>query len=306
MVGNSDSVPQSGATGVGANGTSIINDNSQLTQMLNMSTVAIQSKLLPFWREHPQLWFIQFESMIDPQCSDEQKFRYVLQQLQPTDIRHLSDLLLRPPESEKYSAIKERLLSVYGTSEVENFRKLIRGLELGDQKPSALLRKMRELGGSFITDDGLRIEWLNHLPPLMRSTLVINTEAKLDTLAAMADKMFEYDGGHTRITSISPTHPTPSTSATDPMLLMNTLSRLCEKLTLTISELRTEVAELKQSNRVNRRRYRSSSRSRTRSNSRKPGDKDWECRFHYKFGDRARRCESPCVYKSGNESRSQQ
>lgn len=279
-------------------------NNSQVEQqLLQLSGISVQSRLLPFWREHPQLWFVQFEAVVDPlHCSDDQKFRYVLQQLQSTDIAHLSDLLLRTPETGKYKALKERLLSVYGSSQVKNFQKLS-GLELGDQKPSTLLRKMRELGGNMITDEGLRIEWLNHLPPSIRSTLAINSEAKLDTLAAMADKMFEYEGGHASVAAVSKTNISPSTpSSTSTTTEVGALAKIFEKLTFEISELRTEVAELKRSRHPARTRYRSSSHSRTRSASRKPGDKDWECRYHYKFGDKAKRCESPCARRKKSEN----
>lgn len=264
----------------------------------DLAAISVQSRLIPFWREHPQVWFVQFEAVIDPlHCSDDQKYRYALQQLQSADIGHLSDLLLNPPATGKYNALKQRLLSVYGTSEVKNFQKLISGLELGDQKPSALLRKMKELGGNMITKEGLRIEWLNNLPPHIRVTLSINSESSLDTLAAMADKMAEFSGEPPTVAAVS------ANSSAE----INALSKVFEKLTYEISELRAEVAELKRSRSRSRPfRARSSSRapsrSRTRSSSRKPGDKDWECRYHYKFGDKARRCESPCSRRKPSEN----
>ncbi|XP_013169518.1 PREDICTED: uncharacterized protein LOC106118894 [Papilio xuthus] len=113
---------------------------------LDLARESIQSKLLPFWREIPRAWFIQFEAVVEPlKTSDDQKFRFVLQQLQATDLRHLTDIMYNPPEAKKYQAIKNRLLAVYDKSEVKNFQQLISGLELGDQKPSQLLRRMREL-----------------------------------------------------------------------------------------------------------------------------------------------------------------
>ncbi|CAG9577517.1 unnamed protein product [Danaus chrysippus] len=72
--------------------------------------------------------------------------------------------LYQPPAVDKYQAVKTRLLAAYEKSDVKNFQKLISGLELGDQKPSQLLRKMRELSSGMVTDEGLRIEWLNQLP----------------------------------------------------------------------------------------------------------------------------------------------
>lgn len=163
------------------------------TSKLDLAAVSLQSRLLPFWREYPRAWFIQFEAVVDPlKTSDDQKYRYVLQQLQSADLQHLTDILYKPPETKKYQVLKDRLLSVYEQSDVKNFQKLIGDLELGDQKPTQLLRRMRELGGSMLTEEGLKVEWLNKIPSQIRVVLSVNSESTLDTLAAMADKMTEY------------------------------------------------------------------------------------------------------------------
>ncbi|XP_041972281.1 uncharacterized protein LOC121728210 [Aricia agestis] len=195
-----------------------------------LSAVSVQSRLLPFWREIPRAWFIQFEAVVEPlKTSDDMKFRYVLQQLQNTDLQHLTDILYNPPKKDKYATIKNRLLTVYEKSEVQNFQKLISGLELGDQKPTQLLRRMRELAGGMITEDGLKIEWLNHLPPYIRCVLSVNNESSLDTLAAMADKMMEYSGDNNTIAAVS-SSSAPSTSRENSVIEM--MSKKIEELTV--------------------------------------------------------------------------
>ncbi|XP_047026931.1 uncharacterized protein LOC124635169 [Helicoverpa zea] len=260
----------------------------------DVSAVSVQSRLLPFWREIPRAWFIQFEAVIDPlKTSDDQKFRYLLQQLQTVDLQHLTDILYNPPATGKYEKVKQRLLEAYDKSDVKNFQKLISGLELGDQKPSQLLRKMRELASGMITEEGLKIEWLNHLPAQVRVVLSVNKESSLDTLAAMADKMVEYAESPS-VAAV--TAPASSSSSTVPMTQLETLAKQVEKLTLEIAELRRS----RPPHRYRRRAYNPRSRSRSRSLSTqrgaapKPGDPNWECRYHHRFGDKAKRCESPC------------
>lgn len=275
----------------------------EATPNLDLAGVSVQSRLLPFWREIPRAWFIQFEAVIDPlKTSDDQKFRYVLQQLQATDLRHLTDILYNPPETKKYDAIKNRLLAVYDKSEVKNFQQLISGLELGDQKPSQLLRRMRELGGGMITDDGLKIEWLNQLPTQMRVVLSINKESSLDILAAMADQMAEYSAPvNSTVAEVSRPSENNTNNATTSTQL-EVLSKQLEKLTLEVAELRSRT------NQNNcRRPSRWRSRSRSQSNTRrgqnaKPGDATWECKYHYRFGDKAKRCESPCSRRKKSEN----
>lgn len=254
-----------------------------------MNAVSIQSRLLPFWRDIPRAWFIQFEAVVDPlKTSDDQKWRYVLQQLQSQDLQHLTDILYHPPEKDKYAALKNRLLAVYDKSDVRNFQQLISGLELGDQKPSQLLRKMRELGTGMITEEGLKIEWLNHLPAQVRVVLSINTESALDTLSAMADKMVEYTGS-TAVNEVSRNGP----SATQ----LDVFALQIEKLTLEVAELRERSRDPNARRQYYRypARSRSQSRPRRRDTTPKPGREDtWECKYHYRFGDKAKRCESPC------------
>lgn len=266
---------------------------------LNLAAVSVQSRLLPFWREYPRLWFVQFEAIVDPlKTSDENKYRYVLGQLQPADLQQLSDILLKPPTTGKFEAIKKRLLAVYEQSEIKNFKNLISGLELGEQKPTQLLRRMRELGGSMITEDGIKIEWLNQLPQQVRVVLSVNTDSSLDMLAAMADKMLEFSESSSTVAAVSRMEPSTSASTNQQVVAtqLDVLSKQLEKLTL-------EVAELHSRGRSQYRRpFHSRPRSRS-SSAKKIKEGTWLCKYHFRHGDRAKRCESPCAkrnYKSEN------
>ncbi|XP_047032027.1 uncharacterized protein LOC124643514 [Helicoverpa zea] len=267
----------------------------EVSEPTELAVVSVQSRLLPFWREYPRMWFIQFEAVVEPQkTSDENKYRYVLGQLQPTDLQHVTDIVIKPPETKKYEAIKQRLLSVYEQSEVKNFKNLISGLELGNQKPSQLLRRMRELGGNMITEDGIKIEWMNHLPPQMRVVLSVNTDSSLDMLAAMADKMMEYSES-ANIAAVSSSQP--DSAAVNQKIMsaqIQVLSKQLENLTLEISELRSR-------GRPNHRRYQRS-RSRSKSTARHQHDPNRVCYYHYRFGDQARRCVSPCARRNQKKS----
>ncbi|XP_063545763.1 uncharacterized protein LOC134753756 [Cydia strobilella] len=262
----------------------------------DLAGISIQSKLLPFWREHPCLWFAQFEALVEPlKTSDDQKFRYALGVMQAADIQQVSDIVLKPPSTGKYSALKTRLLFVYEESASRQFQKLISGLELGEQKPTQLLRRMRELGKNMVPDDGLKVMWMNQLPVQVRTVLSVNTESSLDILAAMADKMLE----HTEPVTVAAV-----TRATDLQALQSSENTFFEKLSQKLDNLTLEIAALRSGGRQRYRRpFRSRSRSRSRSmsahgTSRKPGDPGWLCRYHFRFGDKARRCESPCSKKT--------
>ncbi|KAF8791457.1 hypothetical protein HNY73_006316 [Argiope bruennichi] len=102
-----------------------------------------------------------------------------------------ADILLTPPDTNKYDALKTRLIAEFSASENEQIRRLLSELHLGADKPSQLLRKMRELGGcTGIKDDFLKTLWLQRLPSEIQAILSISSEP-LDNLANMADKIAE-------------------------------------------------------------------------------------------------------------------
>lgn len=64
--------------------------------------------------------------VVEPQkTSDHNKYGYVLRQIPSTaDIKD-THIMIKPPEDNKYEAIKQRFLSVYEQSEVKNFKNFI-------------------------------------------------------------------------------------------------------------------------------------------------------------------------------------
>lgn len=265
------------------------------------AAISLHSRLPAFWREDVALWFGQVESVIaSAKLSDEQKYHLVVSVLDRADLKQISDILRRPPEAgSKYITLKKRLISVYEESETSQLQKLLSGLELGDMKPTQLLRKMRDLGESMIPDDALKVLWMNQLPQQIRAVLAVSSESSLDVLATMADKMWEQIE-HRFVAAVSPPRA-PASSQLD------ALTKQVEQLTLEIAELRGRSA--RNYRRPFHRRGRSRSHSRNRPHDsrsrnysptrkhRTPDNPDWECRFHYRYGDKSTRCESPCARK---------
>lgn len=142
-------------------------------------------------------------------------------------------------------------------------------------KPSHLLRKMKQLADTILGEDILKTLWLQRLPNQVQAILSVS-EDSLDKLALMADKIHETAGA-----SVEAVH-CPNNSAFD------------------VSELRTQLAELTEEvKRLSRDRERKSSFSRRkRSKTPKKFDRCW---YHFKFGEAAKRCQSPCRFKkTGN------
>ena len=75
-------------------------------------------------------------------------------------------MIVSPPLADPYHVIKDKLPSIYDTSEDENLNQLLHGVCLGDRLPSDLLSHMQRLGGSNVGTGLLKKLFLERLPPI--------------------------------------------------------------------------------------------------------------------------------------------
>ncbi|PZC79258.1 hypothetical protein B5X24_HaOG216524 [Helicoverpa armigera] len=217
-----------------------------------VAAVGVPSRIPEFWIDMPRVWFAQFETVMAPQKQgDEAKYGLVLSKLSTDAVRQVTDIIISPPATRKYEALKERLLAVYEESEERQFQKLVGEVELGDQKPSQLLRRMRDLARkSQVAEKTLHNLWMSRLPDHVRAVLMVSQDQKLDNLAAIADKILE--GKSSEVSEIS----------SGQTQLMAELMHQMTKLTMEVAALKSSSGH--RSYRRNRIPTRSRSRSRTR------------------------------------------
>lgn len=257
----------------------------------DLAAISLTARLPDFWCDQPRLWFVQVESILAPQkLGDEAKFHLIVARLGKDVIQQVSDIVLSPPADRKFHALKERLLTVYEESENRQFQKLLSEMQLGEQKPSQLLRRMRDLARSKIPDETLRIMWTGHLPSAVRAVLAVTESNDLEKLAVIADKIMET----TRPIDISAVAQTSSSGSID--------------LVGQIAKLTAQVARMQRSRQSSRNSTRGhASRSQSRSHETSPyrrrrDNADWLCFYHYRFAQRAKKCIEPCNWKTKNEA----
>ena len=250
------------------------------------SATAVTVKLPPFWPSDPLVWFAQVDAQFSTRhiTSEKTKFDYVVASLAPEYAQEVRDLILKPPETNPYTALKSALVDRTAASEQRRLQQLFNSEELGDRKPTQLLRRMQQLlGDKAGTTDAsfLRELFLQRLSPNVRMVLASSDTTDLEKLAQLADKIVEV--------------ATPSISA-------------ATRSTSEIDHLRAEIADLKrivESLHIPSRPRCSSSRGRTPRSSRAttPVDDDTSdrlCWYHRRFGDQAQKCQPPCSKSSGN------
>lgn len=253
------------------------------------AVAAVSVKLPTFWPTDPEVWFVQVEAQFNTKgiTAEKTRFEYVISSLSPEVAMEVRDLLLKPPTEEPYTTLKAQLIKRTADSEQRKLQQLISGEELGDRKPTQLLRRMQQLlGDKLNTPDAnsfLKELFLQRLPSNVRMVLAsADPTMGLDRLADMADKVMEV--ATPTVAAIS--DPRSDTQTTPPASEMQLLREEVARLAARIETLATRP-----------RRGRSNSRPR-RSNSPAPSSTPQNslCWYHAKFGEAAQRCKEPCTW----------
>ena len=116
-------------------------------------TKAVAIKLSTFWAQQPEVWFLQAEAHFHIRMITDAttKYYHVLAALDQETSSRVLDMLSAPP-ADKYTDLKQKLLTTFGLSKREQVSKHL----LGDRKPSELMDEML----SLLTDHGF-VSWLS-------------------------------------------------------------------------------------------------------------------------------------------------
>ena len=74
-------------------------------------------------------------------------FDYVIASLSPEFAAEIRDLILTPPEENQNDVLKVQLIKWTAASEQRHLQQLFSSEELGDRKPTQLLRRLQQLAG---------------------------------------------------------------------------------------------------------------------------------------------------------------
>ena len=161
-----------------------------------LTIAAVNLKIPPFWPTDPQIWFAQVEAQFSTRgiTSQRTKFDHIVASLSPEYAQEIRDLILSPPSTTPYDKLKEQLIARTATSEQRRLQQLFHSEDLGDRKPTQLLRHMQQLLGDRPSDTDttfLRELFLQRLPANVRMVLASTDTKELPDLAQLADKIME-------------------------------------------------------------------------------------------------------------------
>lgn len=247
------------------------------------------SVIPPFNTINPSIWFAQIEAQFNNAkiIEEKDKFSHLLGNVDTSIAEIIYDLASSTHEN-TYTLAKERINNAFKESDENKIKKLTSKLELGDSKPSQLLRKMQQLAGKDISGKALKTFWMAKLPPNMQNILIISDEP-IDKIAIMADKIAE------------------NTSKPENHNFCHSINKTLEDR---IKSLEERINKLENQDKIiiqNKPHPRSYSRSRERekNNSKNINKTTYNglCYFHFKYGDKCRKekCYEPCNYSQKNE-----
>ena len=222
-------------------------------------------KLPIFWSGNPEVWFKQVESVFstrNPAITVQQtKFNYVIQALDNSTADRVQNIILAPPEN-PYDKLKAALIGAFSRTQAEKDQELLNLNGLGDKKPSELLQHMHNLNVDLTTL--FKAHFLAQLPSEVRQILALSEKTDIEDLAREADRITEV----TRLTKYSQVNATGDSRKPFG---------------------RHPVGEQNKNQKV-----------KTKS------DQQWPllpglCKYHSKFGDRARSCLQPCKFHTVSE-----
>lgn len=240
-------------------------------------------KLPPYWPNDPTLWFAQVEAQFAiGQIKDEHtKFHYVVSQLPPDTATEVRDLILTPP-NDPYNTLKDTLVKRTSESAAQRIKKALAAAEIGDTKPTQILRALKLQLEGMQADDKLVLQvFLQKLPATVRSIVAAQSDKmKLDELADLADRVHEH------LPENASTCAAASNSSSDHNWekRMSRLENMMENL-LSHDRPRSR----------GRPHFRRPSRSTSRGRFNPQGKL---CYYHWRYREKAIKCTAPCQWKS--------
>lgn len=244
----------------------------------------VSVKVPPFWPERPEIWFAQVEAQfgIGNIVTDLSKFNTVVAAIESNVLAQISDAILQPPETGKYDNLKKCIIERFCDSEQEKARKLLSDIELGDRRPTQLLNELRDLAKDKVTDEFLKSLWLQRLPSNVRAILQASN-ANLVELAKLADKVMEVSD-YKQVNTVEKAPP----------------ETVISEINQRMARLERNFEKMFKSNRSRSSSKRPRHNSQSGASANPSGNED--CWYHQKYGDGARKCRSPCKFKSNQKN----
>ena len=276
-----------------------------------------------FCNQEPSIWFSLIESsfLANRITSSLVKFSHATALLPPDVLSQVSDIIAKAVLSNQpYEDLKSATISRLETPFTTRLQELLSKEELGNERPTGLLRRMKKLLGDKYDqfDKAMFLQlFYQRLPPtIQRNFFIVKNKLDIDELAELADEFLQSTPGD-QVASVNEVQSQPYTHLVD---LVSRLSLQIESLQTQVRSLQTQVDNIPSQGQCSRSHQRfpsrspppprkmyyyqvdnllsqdRSSRSRQRFPSRSPPPPRQMCYYHQTFKAAAKKCDPPCSF----------
>ncbi|XP_023937229.1 uncharacterized protein LOC112045323 [Bicyclus anynana] len=147
----------------------------------------------PFWRNRPELWFKKIEAQLS-NCNidvDTKKFKFVVSLLDEQTALQVKDVIIDPPDFDKYDFLKEQLIKRITNKNEEEAKKRMMAEPMGDRTPSQFYCYLNTLAGCYVRDDFIEEVWFECLPSKIRAVVECIKDYTIDTQTKIADRVYK-------------------------------------------------------------------------------------------------------------------
>jgi predicted subunit of tRNA(5-methylaminomethyl-2-thiouridylate) methyltransferase len=88
--------------------------------------------------------------------AEETRFSYVVSHLDQQIAREVEDIIINPPDVDRYQRLKIEIISRLSTSRDQDVRQLLSREEIGDHTPSQFLRHLRNMAKADFSEEIMR------------------------------------------------------------------------------------------------------------------------------------------------------
>ena len=245
----------------------------------------------PFCTQEPSMWFSLLEINFSSQriTSSLTKFTHATSLIPHDILTQVSDVITTAIDSKTpYEDLRAAILARLQSSVTSRLQELLSKEELGNKKPSDLLRRMKKLlGEKYQSFDAAMFRHLfyQRLPTAVQQNIFsVKNKLTIEELAELADEF----------TTSLPVKISAINTSQSPSTDISKLTELVTQLTLEVNSLK------EQRSRPYHNRSPSCKRCRSQSRKRYDTQNSSYCFYHDRFGHNARKCRQPCSFKKSS------
>ena len=298
---------QAAEAAAAAAATAAINAMQQQMQAMTASVSNASSRrkkpeIPAFNKQHIDIWIRRIESAFEREniTAANEKFAHLESKIGVDEDPKISEFLYGAKTEVQWQQFISYLKEQYGKTKAQMAGSIIDGTSRDGRKPSQLLAVIKDKAGTITLDDVMKEMVIRQLPPEVHRTILDASEnLSAEETAKMADRYFGPDGkplhkSSSTINAVEDETPQTSTDDKDDEDINAVGGRFKPRSAYEPRGPYTPAFPSSQPQQRNNFSRGPPQHQQSRQNSNKPTGKNWVCNYHFKFGDKAQKCQPGC------------